>query len=198
MKKFFIDKCYTYINKHKKLNKIEKIKIKYGLEVMYHFLSKTIVILLLSYLLNIFKQTILLFIFFAPIRTFAYGLHAKSNIECWLFSIFIYVFIGLYIKYANMNIPIQYSLIIISIISLLLYAPADNQNLPLVNKQKRIKLKIKSIMVSIIYLIIFIYTKNNLIRNVICFSLVLQSILINPFIYFITKNKFNNYKYYNC
>ena len=198
MKEVFINSSFNYITKNKELDKIGKIKIKYGLEVMYHFVTKTIVILLLSIVFNIFKQTLLIFIFFAPLRTFAHGLHAKSNIECWISSIFIYIVIGLYIKYFYLENIIIIALIIISIISFIFYAPADTKNLPLVNKHKRLSLKIKSLVISILYLVISLLIKYQLIKEVICFSLTLQAILINPFIYKITKSTFNNYQNYNC
>ena len=198
MKDLFVNNSLAYITKHKKLERIDIVRIKYGLEVMYHFLTKTIVIILISYILGILKENVLIFICFGIIRSVAQGIHAKSNFECWIFSLFIYVFIGLYIKYIPMYDTTCYLLLIFSIISLLLFAPADTKNLPLVNKNKRMSLKIKSVVVAFIYLISFILIKNNLLKESICISLSLESILINPITYRITHSKFNNYKTYNC
>lgn len=198
MKELFISSSFNFINNHKNLSKYEKIKIKYGLEVMYHFITKTTVILLLSYFLGLFKQNIMLFCFYGLLRMFGNGLHAKSNLGCWVFSIITYILMGLYIKHITFNAMIIYILDILSIFSFILFAPADTKNLPIINQQKRNRLKIKTCCIAIIYIITSLLIKSIYIKSIICFSMCLEAILINPFIYKITNSTFNNYKNYSC
>ena len=193
MKYLFVNSSFNFINKHQNLDHYNQVKIKYGLEVLYHFVTKTIVIFFVSYLLHLLKYTLLLFIFYGPIRMFGHGLHAKSNKWCWINSLSVYLILDLYLKYTNFNFTILIILLFISLFSIVLWAPADTKNEPLVNKKTRKKLKIKSIIIGIAYCIIFMITKYSILQKIICFSLLLESVLINPFIYYITKSKYKNY-----
>ena len=86
-------------------------------------------------------------------------------------------------------------LIVLVIISL--YAPADTIKRPLIKRNKRIKFKILSIMVVIIYFILTLVLKNNLLINSLIFGLLIECILINPITYKVFKMPYKNYITYN-
>lgn len=99
MREVFADKNLNYISKYYKLSNTEKIKIKYGLEVLYTVITKTIGILLMSLFLKTFKETIILMGFYLLLRLFSHGIHAKKSFHCWVASILTYGAFPLLIKY---------------------------------------------------------------------------------------------------
>ena len=98
MKDLFVNSSFNFINKHQNLDHYNQVKIKYGLEVIYHFFTKLFVVIMLSLLFNTIKYVIPLFFSFGILRTFGYGIHAKTNKLCWLFTLTLYVFFGIYLK----------------------------------------------------------------------------------------------------
>ena len=79
---------------------------------------------------------------------------------------------------------------------MILWAPADTPKKPLIRKEQRRKCKILSIIIVLIYTLIFLINKNPIINNSIIYALIIQIIFINPLTYKLTKTQFNNYKYY--
>lgn len=194
MKELFINNSFNFINKHQSLDHYNQVKIKYGLEVMYHFFTKLFVVLLLSVYLKTIPYIIPLFISFGILRTFGYGIHAKTNKLCWFFTIFIYVILGLYLKYFSFNHTIKLLLFFLSLLSVTLWAPSDTKGRPLVNKNKRIFLKTMCIFAVILEVIIS-YSTNLYFKDVFVISTSLEAIMINPFLYKITNTTRNNYRF---
>ena len=195
MKDLFINSSFKFISNHKSFDKYNEVKIKYGLEVMYHFFTKLSVILLISYLLHTIKYIIPLFISFGVLRTTGYGIHAKSNISCWTSSLLFYVIFGLYIKYIEFNLFIKICILVLSEISIILWAPSDTKGRPLVNKEKRKHLKILCIITGLIEILLS-FNNDLYFKNVFVISMMFESILINPIVYKITKTPRNNYLNY--
>ena len=73
MKKKILNNCIKNIKKNKpELNEEQIEIIEYGLESIYLTITKIVVIVLLSIVLNIFKETILMILFYNIIRLFAF------------------------------------------------------------------------------------------------------------------------------
>ena len=155
MKEKFINSSLTFIMKYQECDDLKMKRLKYGLEGIYSLILKTSVVLIISLLTQTLKETILLIIFYAGIRTFSYGMHAKSNLSCWITTLLIYN--GLPLLSKNIIIPnsIGYIVLGVAFISMLLWAPADTPKKPLIRKKQRIKCKIMSLIAVIIYTIIF-------------------------------------------
>ena len=194
MKELFITRSFNFINKHQELDHYNQIKIKYGLEIMYNLFSKLIVIIIISLMLGILKQNVLIMIFYSILRSAGYGIHAKSNKMCWISSISTYIALGYLSKTITFNQVSIILIIVLSIFSFILWAPADTPKKPLIRKSSRIKLKILIIIYSIIE--IFILIKFKYLTNPIIFGFILECVAVNPFIYLITNTRRNNYKYY--
>ena len=195
MKEKFVNSSINFINKYQECDDLKIKRLKYGLQGVYSLLIKLTIVIIIAILTKTLKQTILFLIFYAGIRTFSYGWHAKSNIGCWITTILIYNIIPLLIN--NYNIPtyIGYTVLLISIISMILWAPADTPKKPLIRKKDRDKCKKLSIIIIIIYSLLFSFNIK-LINNSLIYALIVQNILINPLTYKLTKTQFNNYKYY--
>ena len=196
MKQTFINKSISLITKYKNPSEKELKIYKYGLEGLYNLTTKTLVVLLVTLLINTAKEFILILTFYALIRTFAFGIHAKSSIACWISTLTIYILGSILAK--EIMITRMPSLIIwaIAFISFILWAPADTPKRPLIRKNQRGKLKIKVCSITLIYLILLIIIKNQTIINSITISLIIEMICINPLTYKITKTQFNNYRFY--
>ena len=103
MREVFAEKNLNYVSKYYQLTDTEKIKIKYGLEVLYTIITKTLGILFISLFLKTFKETIILMLFYLLLRLFSHGIHAKKSSHCWVASILTYGAFPLLIKYYVIN-----------------------------------------------------------------------------------------------
>lgn len=196
MREVFADKNLNYISKYYKLSNTEKIKIKYGLEVLYTVITKTIGILLMSLFLKTFKETIILMGFYLLLRLFSHGIHAKKSSHCWVASILTYGAFPLLIKYFVIKKIYILIMSIIAFICFIIWAPADTPKKPLINKKKRIIDKLLTLIISTTLMFVVILSKNSLINNCIFFSYIMNIISINPLTYKLFKIPFNNYKKY--
>jgi len=197
MKDKFVDKYMSIIqNNNDNLSKRDLDKMRYGLEGLYLTITKIIFILIVSIMLNIFKETLLLILIFNGIRFTAFGVHAKRSIDCLISSTLF--FIGFPILSIKLVIPDMIK--IISFIPILIligiYAPSDTVKRPINNKKKRLIYKITSIIISIIYIILSIIINDNTLSNCFLFALVIQVIVILPITYKIFGVEYNNYKNY--
>lgn len=197
MKEVFLENSVAFITKYNKNYTEEDIeKIKYGLEGIYLTFTKLIIILFLSILLNIFKETLLVLLFLNIIRYPAFGVHADKSSICLISSI---IFIlGLTYLLLNINVTF-YSKIIICLICLtnyFLFAPADTVKRPLTNPKKRKYRKIASCLLAIIYILLIFILNSNVLTTTIFTALIIEAIMINPITYKILGMPYNNYK--NC
>ena len=196
MKEKFIDSSITFISKYQECDDLKIKRLKYGLEGIYSLIVKISAVILISIITKTLYETLLLILFYAGIRTFSFGWHAKSNLACWITTIVIYNIIPLLISNYLIHSYIAYTILGVSLISMILWAPADTPKRPLIHKEQRLKAKVISLIIVIIYSIIYLSINVTNIKNIILYSLLIQTILINPLSYKLTNTRFNNYKYY--
>lgn len=197
MKKLIINKCMELVTTYNKdLSQRDIDKIKYGLEGLYLTITKLILIIIVSIILGIWKETLLLILIFNGIRLTSFGVHAKRSIDCLISStLFFILFPILCIK---LTIPLIVKIILVIPLTVLIgiFAPADTEKRPLINKKKRKIYKILSIIISIIYMTIAIVIKDNTLSNCFIFAIVIQIIIMLPITYKIFGVSYNNYKTY--
>ena len=171
-------------------------KVKYGLEIIYISITKLTFLLICSIIFKTFKETLIFSFFISFIRNYSYGIHAKKSWQCYVSSFIVFIIFPFAV--IKINLPFLFKIIIclFSLISMILYAPADTYKRPLVNKEHRKLLKIKSIIFVSIYSFIIFILNDKYYSNIICLALITQSMLINPFIYKLFKLPYNNYKAY--
>ena len=197
MKKLIINKCMELVTTYNKdLSQRDIDKIKYGLESLYLTITKLIFIIIVSIILGIWKETLLLILIFNGIRLTAFGVHAKRSIDCLISStLFFILFPIICIK---LTIPLIVKIILFIPLTVLIgiFAPADTEKRPLINKKKRKIYKMLSIMISIIYMTIAIVIKDNTLSNCFIFAIVIQIIIMLPITYKLFGVSYNNYKTY--
>ena len=168
MKEKFLNDSINLITRYNNTYTEDDIdKIKYGLEGLYLTVTKLIIIVLISIILGIFKELILVLIFF--------------NLT------FIMI---------NTTLPMTNRIVIsiLCFIDYLLFAPADTIKRPLTNAKKRKYRKIASCIVALIYIALIFIIKDRLLSNIILTALVIEGILINPYMYKLLGMPYDNYK----
>ena len=197
MKKLIINKCMELVTTYNKdLSQKDIDKIKYGLEGLYLTITKLIFIIIISIILGIWKETLLLILIFNGIRLTAFGVHAKRSIDCLISSTLFFILFP--IMCIKLSIPLIVKVILFIPLTVLIgiFAPADTEERPLINKKKRKIYKMLSIMISIIYMTIAIVIKDNTLSNCFIFAIVIQIIIMLPITYKIFGVSYNNYKTY--
>lgn len=196
VKKKFIEMSCALICKYENCDELQLKKIKYGLESVYTLITKVIVMFILAILLHLLKEYLLLILIYSTARRYAYGLHAKKSITCWLVTLPTYMLGCYFIKFVSIPTIIMYVLWVCGFISFFLWAPADTPARPLIHPEIRRKQKIKACFICIGYLICILVFQTQWLNNAFIYSLIVQSICINPITYKITKTPFDNYKLY--
>lgn len=196
MKKFVLDNCMTIIENNNNFDKIKLAEIRYGLEGIYLTFTKLIIISILAIIIGMFKEMILFLLIYNIIRIPSFGLHAKKSWICLLTSTIAFIGIPYLSLYTTINLKIKIIIGILSIIGMVLFAPADTKKKPIVSKKRRMIFKTVSTIITSIYIILAIIINNNFIVNCLIYSLILQNIMISPITYKIFKMPYNNYKEY--
>ena len=162
--------------------------IRYGLELMIGEVPKFIILLIISAILGVFNYTIISLLAVSMYRVASGGVHLKTHLGCTLGTTFMYlgnVFISKLIIFPNFITELIAIIFvyIFSIIMISLYAPADTENVPILRKKDRKKKKIMSYIIVTILMVLSVFIKNPVIKNIFIIGTLIQSITISKFIY---------------
>lgn len=198
VKKKLINYCMNLIKEKFPNYDNDKMEIiEYGLVGLYLTFTKIIIITFLAIILGKLNNVILLLVLFNIIRFSSFGLHAEKSFHCLIISIILFIG-GMFVcEYAYFPLVIKAVISISCIILISRYAPADTERRPLINKKKRKKYKIISIISSMIFSILIIYFNELYISNYLFVSLIEATIMILPISYKILNLSYDNYKKYN-
>ena len=156
--------------------------INYGLQLLIGEIPKMLITLLVSYIL------------------FSGGFHLHTHIGCIISTTMYYCGIPKIsiFTYFNNQTKIIFVLcaLIFGIIIIKKYAPADTENVPILQEKTRKQKKILSYITYTLGLIIALIIKDNVVSNIIIFGYLTQIMMITPLAYKITKNKYG-YEVYN-
>lgn len=196
MKEKFIVSVVNFAKRNKEYSDDEVAIMRYALEGIYLTFTKILVITLIALVLGLFKEYIWFVLLYTPIRSVSFGWHANTTKECWIVSILAFILIPYTFSIITINKIAKIILLTFSIIMFAVYSPADTKKRPIVSKKRRLLFKAASLIITFIYCY---YSLNNanLISNLMIASLLYQSMLINPLIYKLSHQEFNNFKAYN-
>lgn len=168
--------------------------IKYGLITISHFIMGYSVLLVLSWLLDIFVQTFIAVTIFSILRSFSGGAHATSPTRCIIVGSIIFLLIGKLVLFLFNIIPdwmyyvIPVSLSILTIIVIYNFAYATTHQKPLGSYAHGQKLRSIGVVLVFIWLSItmvsylivpeLIYTKIFIISS--CCGVVWHNISLTP------------------
>lgn len=174
--------------------------INYGLQNIIGEVPKIFIMLGVGYLLGVFKETLITFLLLMPYRGFSGGFHMKTHIGCIMTTCIMFCGIAFVSKYIILDEIIKNILIFLTlmlgIVMIKLYAPADTENVPILSKKERKKKQNLSYVSLIIGLIVALLIKDNTITNILLFGYLVQTFSISRIAYKITNNKYG-YEVYN-
>ncbi len=197
MRSMFMKKVMNFIqNNNDKYDNEQLEIIQYGLESIYITITKSIIIFFIAFLMGIVKELFIFMLFYNLIRMPAFGLHATKSSYCLISSTII--FIGSTILAKVIVIPIYIKVILIVIIILCIYnwAPADTHKRPIVNKKRREIYKTLATIIAITFSFTSILITNQFLANCLIISLLVECFMISPHVYKLFKLPYNNYKNY--
>ena len=196
-----IDKFCAYLTKkiRKELPEVDDERaevIMYGLQNIIGELPKGIIILIIAYILGIFKLTVISILIIAPYRCVSGGVHMKTHIGCIIYTLLLYSGSSLLGKYivltGNVKIMLAIAIWIFCMIMIKLYAPADTENLPILRKKERKQKQILSYIIITSEILIAIFIKNTTISGIIIFGDFIQTLTITRIAYKVTHNKYGH------
>ena len=196
-----IDKFCAYLTKkiRKEMPEVDDERaevIVYGLQNIIGELPKGIIILIIAYILGIFKFTVISILIIAPYRCVSGGVHMKTHIGCIIYTLLLYSGSSLLGKYivltGNVKIMLAIAIWIFCMIMIKLYAPADTENLPILRKKERKQKQILSYIIITSEILIAIFIKNTTISGIIIFGDFIQTLTITRIAYRVTHNKYGH------
>ena len=196
-----IDKFCAYLTKkiRKEMPEVDDERaevIMYGLQNIIGELPKGIIILIIAYILGIFKLTVISILIIAPYRCVSGGVHMKTHIGCIIYTLLLYSGSSLLGKYivltGNVKIMLAIAIWIFCMIMIKLYAPADTENLPILRKKERKQKQILSYIIITSEILIAIFIKNTTISGIIIFGDFIQTLTITRIAYKVTNNRYGH------
>lgn len=201
-----IDKICTFLTNRirKEMPEIDDEKaevINYGLQNIVGEIPKIFIMLGVSYILNIFWLSLFTFIVLIPYKGASGGIHLKTHIGCILFTTAFYCAIPFISQFYVINTIVKYILIsiiwIFGMIMIKLYAPADTESVPILNKKDRRKKQIVAYITYTVALFVAIVIQNETISNILVLSNFIQTLTITKIAYRLTNSKYGYEVYGN-
>lgn len=196
MRNKVISYCMNIIKKNENYSTTKLEEIKYGLEGLYLQITKILILILMSIILNMTKEFFIFLGIYTVIRCTSFGLHATKSWICLVSSILIFIGMPLICKYLILSTYFKLILGIILILFIYINAPADTIKRPIVNRKRRLFFKYISTIIAIIFVYMSILINVNFLSNCFIFSLMVQSFMISPLVYKIFRLPYNNYLKY--
>ncbi|MDD2180859.1 MAG: accessory gene regulator B family protein [Bacilli bacterium] len=196
MKKYVLNNSINLIESVFPNYSEEELKtIRYGLEGIYITITKTIIIFSIAIMLNILKELIIIVLLYNFLRMFSFGLHANNSISCLLTSSLIFIGSSYICTIIAVSFNIKVVTSILCTMIFIKYSPADTKKRPIINKLRRLKYKIISNSIMIIYVFLLFYVDYKFLQNALLISMVMQSFLISPISYSLFKQPYDNFLY---
>lgn len=196
MKDLIIGKQLNVIKKYNDFDDEKLSIIKYGLESIYILITKTIIILLVSYLLGLLKQTVIFLVCYNFIRIPSFGLHATKSWICLVSSLLIFIILPFICTVITIPMYLKIIIGLIGLAFIIKNAPADTYKRPIISKKRRRFFKICSSIVTITMITFALFIEDQFLANSLLFSIILQCFMISPTVYKFFKLPYNNYKRY--
>lgn len=173
--------------------------ILYGLELILGEIPKVLLLFLLGFLLGVGWYVLFAFIVIAPYREVSGGFHLHTHLGCIITTNLFYIGNVFISKYLVLDSIEKYILIglsfIFGILMISMYAPADTENVPIINKEERKKKKILSYIFLTVMLIAAIFIQDRILSNILIIGSIIQTMTITRIAYKITKNEYGHEMY---
>lgn len=111
---------------------------EYGLQQGFILLLNIITMLLLGLLNHMLLESILFIFAYCPLRTFAGGFHARTQLRCYLGGIALTQTVLLAIRFIPQQLPILLLLAAFAFVTIFVLAPVADSNKPLTVKETQV------------------------------------------------------------
>ena len=169
-------------------------EINYGLQLLIGEVPKFFITLILAILFHMVGLTLISFLIILPYRTFSGGFHLHTHLGCIIVTNLLYIGTPYLASIIEISDVVRYVAIVFTFIfsfwMINKYAPADTENVPILQKKERRKRKIWSFVIAGIELIIAIFIPYKVISNLIILGIIFQTCTLTKTAYKITKNKY--------
>lgn len=201
-----IDKICTFLTNRirKEMPEVDDEKaevIYYGLQNIVGEIPKIFIVFAIAYVLGIFKWTLFTFLALFLYKGASGGVHLKTHMGCLTFTTIFYCIIPfLSQQFVLPNIAkyvVIFAVWIFGMIMIKLYAPADTENVPILDEKVRRKKQIVAYITFSLGLLVALIIKNNTISNILILANLFQTITITKFIYKLTNSKYGYEVYGN-
>lgn len=151
------DRMITKLIQIGSIKEDEKELYAYGLEQGLFILLNLITTIIIGMIVGMFWQSILFMVVYLPLRTFAGGYHARTQLLCYLLSTILILAVLLMIRFVPWTDFISLSLVLLSSIIIFIFAPVEDINKPLDEKEiARYKKRTRTILISEMIITLFI------------------------------------------
>ncbi len=173
--------------------------IRYGFELIIGEVPKFLLMFVVAILLGKINYFILSLLIIGSYRVYSGGFHLKTHIGCFIITNLLYfgnIYISELIFFPNFITKCITAMIvgIFAVFMILLYAPADTPEVPILRKKERRKNKIISIIVVLILITIFLLCTHRIISNMCIVGIFLQTLTITKVAYRIFNVKFGYFE----
>lgn len=175
--------------------------INYGLQILLGEIPKIFIMLFIAYILGVFRLSLITFLILTPYRGASGGFHLKTHIGCIISTCTFYCGVALLSKNIVLDNITKYllcfTIAIFGIIMIKLYAPADTEEVPILSKKIRKQKQTLSYVFFAIGLIISLFTRSNIISNILIFGYFAQTCMITRLAYKMTNSRYGYEVYQN-
>ena len=166
-------------------------EISFGLQLLIGEIPKFFITFILAWLLDL---TIISFMIILPYRMFSGGFHLNTHLGCIIATNTMYIGSAYLAKILYFSDSVKFIMIAITFIfsfaMISKYAPADTENVPVLQRKERKKRKMWSFIIAGTELAIAITTPYRVISNMIIIGILIQTLTITKLAYRVTKNKY--------
>lgn len=189
------NKIYHFLSRKQDITDEKKEIILFGIVRVVEDIPKFVGIVLVGLLLNILKEMLIVSIVTILYKTFVGGVHAKTNLVCFITSlslVLLTIYTAKILFYYNINIYyIAIMIYLFSVYTIIVYVPADVIEIPKVNLKLRRTLKIKSlIMLNLITIISLFVIKDIYISYIIASSVLYIGLMTTRTLYKLFKTNY--------
>lgn len=191
------DNISIFVENHFNLNEKEKSYFNYGLQLILGLLVEAILILFISWVLNIFWPVVFASLSFLVMRPSAGGIHLPTYFLCLVVSILVFILIGIVSVSISLESTYLISWIItITILGLFMlkkYAPADTETMPINDPVQRKKLQKKAIIILLIWSIFaiistFVFINHHQLILASSLGIMAELVALHPILFSLVKN----------
>lgn len=169
--------------KNQSISEDDRELYEYGFFMLFSNLYFTVITCLFGMIFDVLFESLIFFVSFMLIRKYAGGYHAKTEVQCQIFSTVSIILSILVIRYANLDRIAVFLLVLTAIASVLIFAfaPLDTPEKPLSKNEKKHFRTISYIILvvlDILFLIAYFFNWNGVFVSV-AVAIIFESILIS-------------------